>query len=504
MEAAFAFLGVAAFELALFAGAGFLLLGLSDLAVDLLWIARSLGSTGAARDPVPHSVATNPGRLAIFVPAWDEAAVIGDMLCASIERFGDADYRIYVGCYVNDPETIAAVRRVDDLHVRLVIGDTPGPTTKADCLNRLWIALGEDELADGRPAKAIVLHDAEDVVHSEELRLFDRMIGEFDLVQIPVLPLVDPNSRWIAGHYIDEFAEAHAKELVVREAIGASLPSAGVGCAISRDALAWIAALSGGAPFDRTSMTEDYELGLKLHMLGGRVTFVRLPSGSGLVVTRGYFPATIRGAVRQKARWTAGIALSGWDRLGWSGGVAEHWMRLRDRQSLLAALLLLAGYAALLLWVAVDLGHRLIGTPAIAASDGLAVLLAVNLALLGWRLVMRVAFVTRSYGWREGVRAIPRVMVGNLIAMMAAWRAIGRYRGLRRGVAVHWARPATPFPPRFPPNDRLAAAPVPGGGRRRMGVRARRDHGIRRERRGPTGGCTRSDRGDRVGSVCPD
>ena len=73
------------------------------------------------------------------------------------------------------------------------------------------------------------------------MRLFDALIERFDLVQLPVLPLIDPGSRWIGGHYADEFAEAHGKELVVREAIGASLPSAGVGCAISRDALAALA-----------------------------------------------------------------------------------------------------------------------------------------------------------------------------------------------------------------------------------------------------------------------
>ena len=41
-------------------------------------------------------------------------------------------------------------------------------------------------------------------------------------------------------------AEAHGKELVVREAIGAGLPSAGVGCAIARDALAALAEQDGG------------------------------------------------------------------------------------------------------------------------------------------------------------------------------------------------------------------------------------------------------------------
>ena len=58
------------------------------------------------------------------------------------------------------------------------------------------------------------------------------------------------------------------------------------------------------------------------------------------IATRAYFPATLDAAVAQKARWMTGIALAGWDRLGWSGGLAERWMRLRDRQSVLAALVL--------------------------------------------------------------------------------------------------------------------------------------------------------------------
>jgi adsorption protein B len=36
----------------------------------------------------------------------------------------------------------------------------------------------------------------------------------------------------ISGHYCDEFAEAHGKFMPVRQKLGASLPLAGVGCAI--------------------------------------------------------------------------------------------------------------------------------------------------------------------------------------------------------------------------------------------------------------------------------
>jgi adsorption protein B len=440
-------------EAALFAGTGFLLLGLGDLLVDLIWIALALARLGrptltAARLPPPD----RPGLLAIFVPAWDEAAVIGAMLRGSAAAFGSADWRLYVGCYPNDPATIGAVRTAADPRVRLVVGPVPGPTTKADCLNRLWEALLADEAADGSRAKAVVLHDAEDVVDAAELAIFDRLIESFDLVQLPVLPLVDPGSRWIGGHYADEFAEAHGKEMVVRQALGAALPSAGVGCAFSRDALARIAARSGGLPFDAASLTEDYELGLRVREQGGRAVFVRMPAEAGRrpVATREYFPGTLAASVAQKARWTTGIALAGWDRLGWSGGLAERWMRLRDRQALLAALLLFAGYFALLLWLLVKAWEGYGGVAPAPLPPALSLLLGVNAGLLAWRMAMRFGFVAHAYGWREGLRAVARAPVANAVAMLAAARALGRYRAIRRTGRLRWDKTDHVYPAAAP------------------------------------------------------
>jgi adsorption protein B len=72
--------------------------------------------------------------------------------------------------------------------------------------------------------------------------------------------------------------------------------------------------------------------------------------------------------------------------------------------------------------------------------------LLINLGLLVWRLAMRFGFVAYAYGWREGLRSIPRVVVGNTIAMLAAWRAIARYRSLRKGGRARWDKTAHSFP----------------------------------------------------------
>jgi bacteriophage N4 adsorption protein B len=441
-------------ELMLFAAVGFLIGGLDELLVDIFWLAR----TGWRRLVVyryfkPATAATLAGgtpksAIAVFVAAWDEAAVIGPMLAHCKNAWAGETYRLFVGCYPNDPATRAVIETVDNPNMTIVTVSQPGPTTKADCLNTLWQALLHDEAKHGRTYSAIVLHDAEDVVHSAEIKVFSALAARFDLIQLPVVPLVDYGSRWIAGHYADEFAEAHGKALVVREAIGAGLPSAGVGCAFSRTMLGRIAGKEGDGPFDATSLTEDYELGLRIKALRGREAMVRIcaADGAAIVATRAHFPSSLDAAVRQKARWMTGIALQGWDRLGWGIGIGEYWMRLRDRRALFAAALLCAGYLALLIATARWGLSWLLNAPAPALPQTTQHLLTANAGLLLWRLGMRFVFVARLYGWREGLRSIPRIVTANVIAVMAARRAILTYLCARRDGSVRWDKTTHVFP----------------------------------------------------------
>ena len=443
-------------ELALFAGAGFLLFAVNDLAVDLIYFARRFWRRVTVYSRHQRAYASyylfnkDPGFMAVLVPAWDEATVIAPMLKATLKRLEYDNYRIFVGHYRNDPATAAAIASIRHDRIEVVELAAEGPTTKADCLNHLYDALVEYELAHECEAKAVVLHDAEDVVHRYELRIFDGLIDRAALIQLPVLPLVNPRSRWIAGHYCDEFAEAHVKELVVREAVGAAIPLAGVGCAIARRPLGQLAALQDGRPFASGSMTEDYELGLRLGALGFKTMFVRIPAGPGergVVASRGHFPSTLGSATRQKARWLGGIALSGWDRLGWSGGVGERWMRMRDRRGPLAAVLLLAAYAAAFLWSQMWLAEALGAPIDVRVDPALVMLLTINGWLLAWRVLMRAAFTTSAYGWRQGFLSIPRLVVGNVIAMLAAARAVSLHIG---GGAKHWDKTRHIFPAELP------------------------------------------------------
>lgn len=439
-------------EATLFAAIWFLVGGIDDLLVDLIYIVRwvDLRPRSRIRPSLPAAHAL--GRIVVFVAAWDEARVIGRMLRTALARFEPGDYRIYVGVYPNDPGTIAAVAEVaaDDAGVRLVIGEVPGPTTKAGCLNTLWRALLRDEATEGFTTLGVALHDAEDIVHPRELGIYASWLQHCAAVQLPVMPLPHPRSRFIAGHYCDEFAEQHAKTLVVRQALGAGLPLAGVGCAIRRDMLGAIADLRGGAPFDATSLTEDYELGLTISAMGGKVRLARVPESPGgpAVAVRAWFPDSFGAAVRQKARWLTGIALAGWDRTGWRAALhpGDHWMRMRDRRATLALPVLAIAYATLLLWAVSALLHLFARTPTPLLDPAVRLFLWINLALLGWRLLVRAAFVWRAYGWREAFLSAPRVLVGNAIALFAARRAIGLYARILLGAAPRWEKTDHQFP----------------------------------------------------------
>ncbi len=435
-------------ELMLFASVGILLIGLDDLLFDALWLAtRRRGSS-----LIPNT-APIEGRFAVFVPAWDEDKALPAMLRRTLGAWEGEDFRLYVGCYPNDAATLFAVSPLiaRDARLRLVIGSREGPTTKGDNLNRLWAALGEDERAEGMLFSAIVLHDAEDHVHPGELALYRRYLGENAMVQIPVVPLIKRDERWVGGHYGDEFAEAHGKELVVRSRLDLPLPSAGVGCALTRTALALLAIERGGEPFRCDSLTEDYEIGMVIGAYGLGTRFVDTVGPAGdRVVSRGAFPGSAEMAVRQKSRWIAGIALAGWDHLGWPGSRrgdpgltasrawTARWMLWRDRRAPLAALILLAAYVGGLLATLGWAGQHLLGWNAIIIGDGMRLLLAFNAVMLCWRMAMRGHFTARWYGLRAALLSLPRAFVANVIAMLAARRAIILYWRMLRSGEVVW------------------------------------------------------------------
>lgn len=431
-------------ELLLFAAFWIVIGALDELGLDLCWLSlRLLGRGRSSRISEAEAGAPLSGGAAVIIAAWQEADVIGHTVRHALSAWRQRDFTLYIGCYCNDAATIAAVMEAssDDPRARIVITQNPGPTTKADCLNRIYAALCDDEARHGRRFRCVVLHDAEDMVHPAELAVIDRALDHADFVQLPVRAELLESSPWIAAHYADEFAETHGKSMVVRDALGAAIPAAGVGCGFAREMIARIAAQRGGGrgPFAAECLTEDYELGLLVTREGGRSRFLRVRDEQGaLVATRAYFPARLEDAVRQKSRWIHGIAFQGWDRLGWSSGWVDMWMALRDRRGPLTAVVLACGYALLLAEGLLQLAASggLSGGPVM--SPLLEALVVICLVSFFWRCAFRIAFTSREYGIVEGLGAIMRIPVANLISILAGWRAVSAYVRTLFGGAVRW------------------------------------------------------------------
>jgi adsorption protein B len=122
-------------------------------------------------------------------------------------------------------------------------------------------------------------------------------------------------------------------------------------------------------------------------------------------------------------------------------------MRMRDRRGPLAALLLIAAYTAALLWTQLWLAEAL-GAPVHARmTPMLTLLLTVNFGLLAWRALMRACFTASAYGWVEGLLSIPRLVVGNVIAVLAAARAVSLHLS---GGAKRWDKTRHIFPAEIP------------------------------------------------------
>lgn len=494
VESILSIIGIIQFELMVFCVIWFLIGGIDDLLVDIIWMFRTgyrrltiyrhkkpmkspefINSDTASKFG-PISEPDHKNFHAIFIAAWQEADVIGNMLsgCENAWMNGDVMHRIYVGCYPNDSATTAQVINAakTNPNISLVLCRENGPTTKGDCLNNLWRAMLRDELNLGLKAKSIILHDAEDRPHADSLAIFDRLIGRYDIVQLPVIPIAVPGSPIISGHYCDEFCESHGKAMVVREALGAALPLAGVGCAIERNCLGRFASRQNALPFNGDSVTEDYELGLHIGSSGRGAIMVRMNDVDGnLVGTRSCFPSRLDDAIRQKSRWTLGIALSGWDRLGWAisaqnscrgnrlkafsgierrsispkkyglklpANIGENWMRLRDRRAIFSAFTICCAYISMLLFV-ILLFAQYAGLYQISPlSSVMQNLILITSFMLLWRVVMRSAFLYYQYGWRHAWLAIPRMIISNVISILSARRAAIIYVKHCFGASIIW------------------------------------------------------------------
>jgi len=381
---------------------------------------------------------------AIFVPLWHEHEVIGRMLEHNLGAIRYRNYRIFAGCYPNDPATIRAVQEQArrDPRIQLVVCQNDGPTSKADCLNAIYARMREYEIRHRRRFRIVIMHDAEDLIHPDALALINYSSRRYAMVQIPVLPLPTPAASFTHGLYCDEFAEYQTKDIPVRQVLGGFLPSNGVGTGFDRDALEHLAATRNGSPFDPVCLTEDYETGYRLHELGYSQVFVPLRfEPAAPVATREYFPRRLRASISQRTRWVTGIALQGWAHHGWPARQA-FWF-WRDRKGLAGNLI--SPFANLLfLYGALrhggDMRPEWLGTTCLITC-GIAVV----------QMAYRVRAAALIYGWRFAALAPLRMLWGNLINFAATANALRDFfRSRRQGSRLAWRKTDHIYPVRVP------------------------------------------------------
>lgn len=451
----------------------FLISGLDDFFVDMVYYLRALVRATFKRkyrQPLTQErLASVPEKpIAIMVPAWDESAVIKAMLLNTLGSVQYRNYHIFVGFYANDGATEIAVGEVAEIYpqVQGVMVPHDGPTNKADCLNWVFQGIRTYEQDHDVRFDSLVLHDAEDVIHPLSLKFYNYLIPRFHFIQLPVFPLATHWSDFVTGTYMDEFAESHTKELRTREMIATTLPSAGVGTAVSREAMDFLAAAGGNQVFDISSLTEDYMFGLRLSQFSGKKMFLQqtLEVGGklGLVykggrrpseplATRELFPSNFADAVRQKSRWILGITLQGW-RAGWGHTLGDAYYLYRDRKSIVTNLAVFMGYILVLVTAAAWALNEVFGIrqlPPLVGSDNLLYVVAFRtvIVLLIWRILNRVISSARIYGPLHGALAVPRLIFGNYLNFIATCVAIGRYlRSRLAGQTPGWEKTSHAFP----------------------------------------------------------
>ncbi len=448
-----------------------------DIFVDLYyWCLKLFGDQDAKDRALALSVSkarSLPERpLAIMVPAWHEHDVIFSMVATNSRLLAYRNYHYFIGVYQNDKETIAEVHRAQNNfpNVHMAVVSRNGPTSKADCLNVILTAILDCENELGAPFAGIALHDAEDFIHPHELAVFNLLIGtRYDFVQLPVFSFSQSLLDVVGGIYMDEFAEVHTKDLLVRKHLSGLIPCAGVSACFSRDAIVALAENNTGAVFQISSFTEDYDIAFRLRALGLRTTFVSCPVNYTIdvhretitpvyvrrtlpIATREFFPSKVRAAYRQRARWLIGIVFQGTSSHGWGGNWGTKYFLARDRKGIVTGPTVIFGYFVLINLVLIELYLASYETGsqfdfALLAQNYIVWLFLANLIFLVWRIAHRIYFTTRIYDMRHGLISAPRLIVANVVNFLAAVRATSIYLGhIMTGKPLVWDKTAHSYP----------------------------------------------------------
>jgi adsorption protein B len=396
---------------------------LDDAFIDLLALA-------IVRTTAPRKIADASAIpcTAVFVANWHEENVLTQMVEGNLSRIPYQQVKFYLGVYPNDTGTREVALALAERHperVRVVINTLPGPTSKGQMLNEMF----RQVFTSADAPDLVVLHDSEDVIDPRTFGVYAAYAADHDFIQVPVFSLNSVHRSQVAATYMDEFAERHTREMIVRDAVGAMIPSAGVGTCMTRRLIEHFVRQRGMVLLTGC-VTEDYILGVEVKRAGFRSAFAAISAderkGFDFVATREFFPKLMAASIKQKTRWVFGINFEAMHKLGWNGDLWDKYFFMRDRKGMITNFL--PPFSLLLL--------LLVATGAIDSAalppdlePLFRISLILNFAALVIRYLVRVGACRQVYGAYDLIGVAFRWPVALYVNMVAVWRAWKTYFG---------------------------------------------------------------------------
>ena len=420
------------FELfAYFTTLSILFLTLDDLFIDVLSLVYNLGPKELTTEQLKQVRSLEEKKIAIMIANWKEADVLQRMITGNLRQIEYSNFDIFLGVYPNDHATWNEANRLANRfpNVFVIVNSQPGPTTKGQMLNEITRKIFESEKATGVQYDLFMLHDSEDIIHPLSLKLINFEAEQYDFVQVPVLSLPVGQKQFVANTYVDEFSEAHGKELCVRSFLKAGVPSAGVGTAITRK-LSLHMIQHQGELLRSDTLTEDYFLGVLAHLHGFKSTFAcryvqTNTSAKDFIATKEYFPQKAATSIRQKTRWTTGINFQAVHLLGWAGNLRTRYFLWRDRRSLINSILILSSLVLILTCVSYEALAEEV--PDFVRSPFFFYLTLINTIHMSLRIVQRIRYVAYFYNYQTALSVPLRWLVANYINTISSFKAFQVY-----------------------------------------------------------------------------
>ncbi|KNY35483.1 MULTISPECIES: glycosyltransferase family 2 protein [unclassified Agrobacterium] len=225
----------------------------------------------------------------VLVALYREEAVV-EQLIGALERLDWPKSRLDIKlvCEADDDATIAAIKRVNPgPHIELIKVPPSLPRTKPKALT---YALA------GARGTLVAVYDAEDRPHPQQLReahaTFRRQPDEVACLQAPLI-VSNARSSWLSACFALEYSGLFRCMLPVLAAHRLPLPLGGTSnhfrTAVLRRVGAW----------DPYNVTEDADMGLRLHRLGYRCGVIRRQTLEDA-------PTSFSVWLNQRARWYKG------------------------------------------------------------------------------------------------------------------------------------------------------------------------------------------------------